>query len=63
METHHRATQLSSPNCEIYSLDEFAMVYDLSAKRALQLYKRFGPMRSKLDTLMLAIRRSRNSKP
>ena len=45
-----------------YSLDEFATIYDLGAKRAEELYERFGPMRSKLYTLMVAIRHSTNQK-
>ncbi|MBZ7927321.1 hypothetical protein LAC79_36870 (plasmid) [Ensifer adhaerens] len=40
---------------DIYSLEEFAVAYDLSATRANDLYRRFGPTRAKLDTLMAAL--------
>jgi hypothetical protein len=50
------------PAREIYTLHEFATVYDLGAERAEELYERFGPMRSRLDTLMLVISQSKNWK-
>ncbi|KQU95995.1 hypothetical protein ASD00_19770 [Ensifer sp. Root31] len=47
---------------DIYTLHEFAAVYDLGIGRAHELYERFGPMRSRLDTLMLVISQSKNWK-
>ncbi|KSV61897.1 hypothetical protein N185_37525 [Sinorhizobium sp. GW3] len=61
METQRHITPPSPPR-DTYSLDEFIAVYDLGAKRAAELYERFGPSRSKLDTLMVAIRHSTNRK-
>ncbi|WFU50256.1 hypothetical protein [Sinorhizobium terangae] len=50
---HPRSTDRTSA----YTLDEFTATYGLSRKRAEDLYRRFGPSRSKLDVLMSAIRR------
>ncbi|MBB4184267.1 hypothetical protein GGE07_000893 [Sinorhizobium terangae] len=50
---HPRSTDRTST----YTLDEFTATYGLSRKRAEDLYRRFGPSRSKLDVLMSAIRR------
>ena len=62
METQRHITPPSPQARDTYSLDEFIAVYDLGAKRAEELYGRFGPTRSKLDTLMVAIRHSTNRK-
>lgn len=58
---HTQTPTRQSPSSATYSLEEFTRAYGLSAKRALELYARFGPVRSKLDTLMLVIARSRNA--
>lgn len=62
METQRHITPPSPQARDTYSLDEFIAVYDLGAKRAAELYERFGPSRSKLDTLMVAIRHSTSRK-
>ncbi|KOF22561.1 hypothetical protein AC244_03325 [Ensifer adhaerens] len=63
METTHQRYRAPSPQTrKIYSLKELAAVYDLGTQRAEELYERFGPTRSKLDTLMVAIRHSTNWK-